>query len=218
VVTMSNQLVLWGAGTSRTIRAHWAMHELGLEYERRPIQARSGETKTPEYTRLNPRQKVPLLQDGDFVIGESAAIVAYLSQTYSTRERSLVPEQARDFAKWLEWCFFIVAELDSTSLYVMRRHGTQGLAHIYGHAPEVVARAGEYFRQQLRHVEVALSDQRQYLMGDRFTSADILLTTCLSWAIDYGVGICDNAVPYLERTTSRPAYAKSRAANAPVKC
>ena len=119
---MSNQLVLWGAGTSRTIRAHWAMHELGLEYERRPIQARSGETKTPEYTRLNPRQKVPLLQDGDFVIGESAAIVAYLSQTYSTRERSLVPEQARDFAKWLEWCFFIVAELDSTSLYVMARY------------------------------------------------------------------------------------------------
>ena len=63
---MSNKLVLWGAGTSRTIRAHWAMHELGLAYERRPIQARSGETKTPEYTTLNPRQKMPLLQDGDF--------------------------------------------------------------------------------------------------------------------------------------------------------
>jgi hypothetical protein len=36
-------------------------------------------------------------------------------------------------------------------------------------------------------------------MGDRFTSADILLTTCLDWAIAYGVGICDNAHPYLER-------------------
>ena len=35
-------------------------------------------------------------------------------------------------------------------------------------------------------------------MGDRFTSADILLTTCLDWAIAYGVGICDNAHPYLE--------------------
>lgn len=212
---MSSELVLWGVGTSRTIRAHWAMHELGLSYERRPILPRSGETKTPEYTKLNPRQKVPLLQDGDFVIGESAAIVAYLSQTYSGPERSLVPDQARNFAKWLEWCFFIVAELDSTSLYVMRRHGTnKGLAHIYGHAPEVVASAGEYFRQQLRHVEVALSDRRQYLMGDQFTSADILLTTCLAWAIDYGVGICENAKPYLERTTSRPAYAKSQAANA----
>jgi glutathione S-transferase len=211
---MSGQLILWGIGTSRTVRAHWALHELGLAYESRPILPRSGETKTAEYTRLNARQKIPLLQDGDFVIGESAAIVAYLSQTYSRREAALVPEAARDFARWLEWCFFIVAELDSTSLYVMRRHGTKGLAHIYGHAPDVVAKAAEYFREQLRHVEVALSDRRQYLMGDGFTSADILLTTCLVWAIDYGVGVCENAMPYLERTTSRPAYIRSLVANA----
>lgn len=53
------------------------------------------------------------------------------------------------------------------------------LGPIYCIAPEVVAQAGEYFRQQLRHVEVALADGRQFLMGDRFTSADILLTTRL---------------------------------------
>ena len=77
-------LTLWGVGTSRTIRPHWAMHELGLVYETKPIGPRTGETKTAEYTKLNPRQKIPLLQDGDFCIGESAAIVAYLSRTYST--------------------------------------------------------------------------------------------------------------------------------------
>ena len=85
-------LTLWGVGTSRTIRPHWAMHELGLAYETKPIGPRTGETKTAEYTKLNPRQKIPLLQDGDFCIGESAAIVAYLSRTYSTAERSLIPE------------------------------------------------------------------------------------------------------------------------------
>src|SRR5438477_7257783 len=85
-------LILWGAGTSRTIRPHWAMHELGLSYERRPIQPRTGETQTPEYTALNPRQKIPLLQDGDFTIGESAAIIAYLSQIYSKPGPSLIPE------------------------------------------------------------------------------------------------------------------------------
>jgi glutathione S-transferase len=211
---MGRNLVLWGVGTSRTARAHWAMHELGLEYQCRPILPRSGETKTAEYTKLNARQKIPLLQDGNFTIGESAAIVAYLSRTYSTADKSLVPNDPAAFARWLEWCFFIVAELDSTSLYVMRRHGTnQGLAHIYGAAPEVVQKAGEYFRQQLRHVEVSLADDRRYLMGEQFTSADILLTTCLLWAIDYGVGVCDNAVPYLERVTSRPAFQKSSAVN-----
>src|SRR6202048_290318 len=83
-------LTLWGVGTSRTIRPHWAMHELGLSYTTKPIGPRTGETKTDEYTRLNPRQKVPLLQDGDFCIGESAAIVAYLSRMYSTPGRSLI--------------------------------------------------------------------------------------------------------------------------------
>ena len=197
------ELTLWGVGTSRTIRPHWAMHELGLPYKTMPIGPRTGETKTAEYTKLNPRQKVPLLQDGDFCIGESAAIVAYLSRMYSTPERSLIPEAPREYAAWLEWCFFIVAELDSTSLYVMRRHRADALGPIYGVAPEVVAKAGEYFRQQLRHVEVALADGRQFLMGDKFTSADILLTTCLDWAIAYGVGICDNAQPYLERIQAR---------------
>jgi glutathione S-transferase len=209
-------LTLWGVGTSRTIRPHWAMHELGLAYTTKPIGPRTGETKTAEYTKLNPRQKIPLLQDGDFSIGESAAIVAYLSRTYSTTERSLIPETSRDYAAWLEWCFFIVAELDSTSLYVMRRHRADGLGPIYGIAPEVVAQAGEYFRQQLRHVEVALADGRQFLMGDRFTSADILLTTCLEWAIAYGVGICDNAQPYLESIKKRDAYQRAVAANVPL--
>ena len=209
-------LILWGVGTSRTVRPHWAMHELGLAYETRPIGPRTGETKTSEYTALNPRQKVPLLQDGDFYIGESAAIVAYLSRTYSTPERALIPETERDFAVWLEWCFYIVAELDSTSLYVMRRHRADALGHIYGVAPDVVAKAGEYFREQLRHVETALADGRTYLMGERFTGADILLTTCLEWAIAYGVGICDNAHPYLERIVARPGYQRGKAANIPA--
>ncbi|NOJ39178.1 glutathione S-transferase family protein [Bradyrhizobium australiense] len=215
-MSVTPDLTLWGVGTSRTIRPHWAMHELGLSYKIKPIGPRTGETKTAEYTRLNPRQKIPLLQDRDFCIGESAAIVAYLSRMYSTPERSLIPETTRDYAAWLEWCFFIVAELDSTSLYVMRRHRADALGHIYGVAPEVVAQAGEYFRQQLRHVEVALTDGRTFLMGDQFTSADILLTTCLDWAIAYGVGICDNAQPYLERIQSREAYQRAVAANVPA--
>jgi len=214
---MTNGLILWGAGTPRTMRPCWALHELGLAYEKRPIGPRTGETKTPEYTRLNPRQKVPLLQDGDFVIGESAAIVAYLAKTYGSPERSFIPKDRKKYATWLEWSFFIVTELDSTSLYVMRRHGVnQGLAHLYGHSPEVVDRAAEYFRDQLKHVETALSDGRTYLIGDQFTTADILLATCLEWAIAYGVGICDIAKPYLDRIVARPAYVRARDENAPA--
>ena len=94
---------------------------------------------------------------------------------------------------------FIVTELDSTSLYVMRRHKADALGHIYGVAPEVVAGAAEYFRRQLRHVALALADGRTYLMGDHFNSADILLVSAMS---DGGAGlyVVPGDAPGLTRT------------------
>jgi len=210
----AGDLVLWGVGTSRTLRPHWALHELGLSYTRKPILPRTGETQTAEYTSLNPRQKIPLLQDGGFTIGESAAIVAYLSSEYGTALTRLIPEGADDHARWLEWCFFICTELDSTSLYVMRRH--RDLKALYGDAPEVVKSAGEYFTKQAVHVERALSDGRRFLVGDRFTSADLLLATCLSWAVGYGVGIPAVVEAYLADIVKRPAYQAGLLANAPA--
>ena len=207
------QLVLWGVTTSRTLRAHWALHELGLAYECRPILPRSGETKTAEFTALNPRQKIPLLQDGEFAIGESPAIAAYLSDTYATAETTLIPTAARERASWLEWCFYIMTELDATSLYVMRRH--RALGHIYGEAPLAVDGAAEYFCTQLRHAEQALQDGRPFLVGGRFTTADILLTTCLDWAVDYGVPVTPACLAHAARIGTRPAYVAAMTANQP---
>jgi glutathione S-transferase len=171
--------ILWGVGTSRTIRAHWALHELDLPYECRPIQPRSGETKSPEFTALTARQKIPLLQDNGLVITESAAIVIYLSDAYGQQHNRQMPEDPRERARCLEWCFFVISELDATSLYVMRRHG--GLRHIYGDAPQASESAATYFRQQMRSVERALDDRRAFILGDRFSAADLLLTSCINW-------------------------------------
>jgi glutathione S-transferase len=208
------RLILWGVSTTRTLRALWALHELSLDYASRPILPRSGETKTEEFTRLNPRQKIPVLQDGDFTIAESPAIVAYLSEAYGTPDNALVPREPRLRARWLEWCFHIAMELDATSLYVMRRH--RDLKHIYGEAPVAVESAAAYFVAQLRHVVQALNDGRPFLVGDRFTSADMLLTTCLTWAISYGVPVGEPCChDYVARLTVRPAYQAAFAANLP---
>jgi glutathione S-transferase len=100
------RLHLWGVTTSRTLRAVWALHELSLDYVAHPILPRSGETKTEEFTRLNPRQKIPVLQDGDFTIAESPAIIAYLSDTYGADGNHLIPRDPKLRATWLEWCLF----------------------------------------------------------------------------------------------------------------
>jgi glutathione S-transferase len=211
---MTNQLILWGATTSRTMRAHWALAELGLSYERRPIEPRNGATKTDEFTALTARQKIPLLQDGDLILTESAAIVTYLSDRYATDETALVPRGPRDRAVCLEWCFFVISELDATSLYVMRRHGD--LKHIYGEAPTANVAAQDYFAAQMRSVDRALGDGRAFVTGPRFTAADIILSTCLSWAVRYDVPISEAATAYNERLKARPAFARATEHNRAV--
>jgi glutathione S-transferase len=210
---VSNERILWGVGTSRTIRAHWALHELGLDFELRPIQPRTGETQTPEFTALTARQKIPLLQDNGMVLTESAAIITYLSDAYGQPHNRLLPADPRERARCLEWCFFVISELDATSLYVMRRHGD--LRHIYGEAPLANAAAAAYFQRQMRTVERALAGNPHYILGDRFTAADILLSTCVTWAVRYGVPVTDPVLAYNNRATTRAAYARALETNTP---
>lgn len=206
------ELILWGVGTSRTIRPHWALHELDLSFALRPILPRNGETQTAEFTALSARQKIPLLQDGGLILTESAAIVSYLSDAYGQSDNRLLPVEVRARARCLEWCFFVISELDATSLYVMRRHGD--LRHIYGEAPLANEAAAQYFQKQMRSVERALEDAPHYIMGDTFTAADIMLSTCLTWAVRYGVPVADSVAAYNARVTARPAYARALESNA----
>src|SRR5258706_8011637 len=136
---MTHDLILWGSGTSRTIRPHWMLLELGLDYESRPIQSRTGETLTDEFMRLNPRHKIPVLQHRSLVITESAAIIQYLAETFPAPDLIYVPTNAEERAAMNEWCYFIMCELDAGSLYVMRRH--EGSPQIYGAAPVAVESA-----------------------------------------------------------------------------
>jgi glutathione S-transferase len=75
--------------------------------------------------------------------------------------------------------------------------------------------AAAYFATQLRHAEQALQDGRPFLVGGRLTIADMLLTTCLDWAVGYGVAITSACHAYMERITSRPAYGTAAATNTP---
>lgn len=202
--------IVWGAGTPRTLRVHWAMHELGLRYERRPIGSRNGGNLTPEYTRLNPSQKIPTVQDGDLVVSESAAIVNYLTTCYGAEKNMQPPADPAERARYDIWCFFCMMELDADTLYIIRRHGD--LHAIYGEAPNAVKAAKEIFARQ---AEAALArlGAGPYAMGHRFCGADILLTTCLTGAQRREVTIPAALHEYLARATAREAYKNAMTAN-----
>lgn len=204
-------LIVWGVGTSRTIRVHWALTEVGVPYETRPIGARTGETKSAEFTAVTARQKIPVLQHGDVVLTESVAIVAYVSDSFAADHNRLLPQTTLGRARCLEWCAFALSELDATALYILRRH--RDLAHIYGAAPAVCEAATAYFGQQMRALDRALADDRPYILGDAFSAADIVLSSCLDWADRYDVAVSAAARSYNARVTSRPAHAVAKTRN-----
>jgi len=203
-------ITLWGAGTVRTLRPIWVAEELGLKYQLNPIGPRTGETSTPEYTALNPKQKVPFCEDGEFKLSESVAICRYLVNSYGDESTLQAPASIEQQAKQDEWLSFIYGELDETSLYVMRRHGA--LAENYGEAPAAMDAARDYVIRQLAVVEKRLQDN-DYLLDEGFCLADLFLTTCLNWVLGYEIPMPACLHTYRERILERPAYQRAAEIN-----
>lgn len=201
---------IWGGATSRTIRPHWMLSELGIQYTPHLIGSRTGETQTDSFRRLNIKEKIPVLVDGDLVLTESAAMVTYLGDTYGP-DTGLVPRPYTvERAKYNEWLSFVQMELDAHTLYVMRKH--RDLADLYGEAPAAIDTAIEGFLKQVRFAEHRL-DKAPHLVGETFTGADIMLTTCLAWAKLYGIELSPVLDDYTARMAARPSYLEAAKLN-----
>ncbi len=194
---------IWGGATARTLRAHWMAHEIGFEYQPRLIGSRTGETQTADFRSLNPKEKIPVLVDGDFVLTESVAIVTYLGDHHGDHT-DLVPAcGSRDRARYDEWQSFVQMELDAHTLYVVRKH--RDLAGLYGEAPAAIETAISGFNKQV-NVAMAVLSRQPFLLGDRFTAADLVLMTCLDWASFYGIGLAPVIERYRAGIAEREAY------------
>jgi glutathione S-transferase len=88
---------LYGLGPTRSLRTLWGLRELGLEFELVPVNIPAGENREPDFLRLNPAGKLPVLVDGDLVLTESAAIVLYLAEKYPAKK--LLPPDLKERAQ-----------------------------------------------------------------------------------------------------------------------
>lgn len=206
-------LTVWGAGTSRTMRAYWMLEELGLTYTSEPIGPRTGETQTDAYGALNPKRKVPALVDGNLVIAESGAIINYLADKYGA-ETGIIPAAGSDLrGRYDDWCFFVAMELDATTLYVMRKHGD--LAPIYGEAPAAMAAASAGVERMLPVIEARLgATSGPWALDEQFTGADIWLATTMDWARAYGFTLPAAISEHCHDCHQRPAFQRAKVVNA----
>ena len=204
---------VWGANSTRSMRVVWMLHEFGVPFTHYAIGSRTGETLTEDYKALNPKQKIPAFRHGDLVLSESVAIAQYISEAFPVPEGFMVPDDAAGRAKVAEWCSFAAMELDAHSLYLVRRH--RDLAQIYGEAPEAVASAFEYCEKQLNAMAPRVAAAAPYVLGAQLSVADVVLMTCVDWAILYGAKVPAPYLAYRERVAERPAFRAAMAQNFP---
>lgn len=85
------------------VKVRLALHHLGLTFEHRMVDLTQGGHLQPDYVALNPNAMIPTLQDGDFVLWESNAILLYLAEKHQS---DLIPGDLReraDMHRWLSW-------------------------------------------------------------------------------------------------------------------
>ncbi|VWC12374.1 glutathione S-transferase family protein [Burkholderia lata] len=190
---------LYGFAGTRSQRALWGLKELDADFEFISVNLLQGEHKRPEFLRLNPAGKVPVLVDGDLVIPESAAIVLYLADKYP--EKALLPVDPALRAEAYRWVMFAVTELEQP-LWRITRH-----SFIYPpekRSPADIELAREDFRTMAAILDKHL-EGREFIVGDTLTVADCVTAYLIDWA-----GECNliESFPqlraYLERLYARP--------------
>src|ERR1041384_5259406 len=101
---MEDTMKLYEFAPTRSIRVRWTLQELGVEFESVIINMTAGEHRRPEFLKINPAGKLPVLVDGDLVLTESVAIVLYLAEQFP--EQRLMPATPRERAEAHRWLLF----------------------------------------------------------------------------------------------------------------
>ena len=89
------------------------------------------------------------------------------------------------------------------------------LNEVIGAAPKAVEAARDYFMENAEAMAPRIAKSGRYLMGDQFCIADILLMTCLDWAVTDRIPLSDTLHGYRSRVAKRPAYQKALERNFP---
>lgn len=190
---------LYGFAGTRSQRALWGLKEVDADFEFISVNLLKGEHKQPEFLRINPVGRVPVLVDGDRIIPESAAIVLYLADKYP--EKALLPADLAERAQVYRWTLFAVTELEQPLWRITR--------HTLLYPPEQRLPADVELARADFATMAAILDKhlegREFIVGDRLTVADCVTAYLIDWANEvHLIDAFPRLQAYLERLYGRP--------------
>lgn len=194
-------------GVSQSDRVVWLMEELGLPYKLQWYDRGEDFLAPPEYRALHPAGTAPIIEDGDLVLGESTAIVEYISQQHGQGKLS-VPVGDPDYPHYLYWMQFN-NNLQS-ALFIKVAFQSVG-AELNDENP-MMATTQRREDGIYNALEQRLGES-EYLGGSQFSCADIMSMFNLTSLAMLGARTIDDSMPntkrYLQNVTARAAYKKA---------
>jgi len=180
-------------GFVRDLRLRWAAEEAGLSYDVRTVPFEDRETN---HLDRQPFGQVPYLADGDLALFESGACLIHLAR----RSENLMPRDAGGEAQTLQW---VIAALNSIEMVSV----PWWFLKMSGQADNALA---GWMEKRLAQVETVLG-QREWLVGGRFTVADLIMADVLRVPDVRARGGRPASEAYVARLTARPAFRKAHA-------
>lgn len=200
---------LYFAPNTRAVRPRWLLEELEVSYVLERLDFSKGEHKSLDYMKIHPHGAVPALVDGSLAMFESAAIVMYLADKYP--EKGLAPAPGSpERGTYYQWILYVMTTIEpavlqyalNTRFYPEERRSAKAAEEAQGRLDE----AAKVLEHELRG--------REYLVGNRFSAADVMLGSLLSWARPQGLlDKHTELLAYLARLTDRPAFKRATAAD-----
>ena len=196
-------LTIHHLGVSQSDRAVWLLEELGLPYKLVWHRRGADNLAPPSYLALHPAATAPVVQDGDRMLCESAAILETLCHKYAGGRLTVGPDQPH-YYDYLYWMHF---NNNALGLFFARLAlGTQPANPNSERMLGLVQRREDGYA---RFMEQTLAAS-PFLAGPEFTCADIMsvfnLVSFPSWRDRTDI---PNVRAYLDRITKRPAYVKA---------
>lgn len=210
-------ITLYGMYRSRATRNIWALDELGLDWQLKPvIQAYRLEaqgidplspeapfnTRTPEFLRLSPAGAIPVMEDAGLILSESLAINLYLAKKAGG---PLAPKDAREEALMTQWALYGATAVETPALDISFAYAKGA----DGGSQAAINAAADQLMRPFAALETHLA-AHSHMVGGRFTVADINMAEIVRYAQPHRTLMerFPRLKGWLDLCQSRPAFRK----------
>lgn len=198
-------LKLYHASPSRSSVVLWMLEELGEPYELQALSLKNGDQLKADYLAINPMGKVPTLVDQGVAVTEVAAICCHLADKYP--KAHLAPAISDpDRGPYLHWLFWQPSCLEPAVI-----------DHHLKRTPGPRAMMGWIDYETTIDILVAGVAKGPWIMGDRFTAADVVVGSAVNWGLLFGtIPKRPELEAYAGRLRARPALQRATAKDAAI--